>query len=180
VTLAVTTVATLFMLSFGVGCSHKAAGGASSATTTREMVPSTTATTTTLPSMGTGGDALYGDYVRPEFGLIKRPANRYSSDEWSVLFPEPGAWKGIVQIAYVGHRKLLGHAYAYEANRNGALRLIGERHRRRLGGGFTCESGQALYAWTRSADYTILRLRPLRDSCAVRRRILTADWSFID
>ena len=105
--------------------------------------------------MGTGGDALYGDYVRPEFGLIKRPANRFSADEWSVLFPEPGAWKGVVVVSYVGHKKLLGHAYAYEATRSGALHLTGERHRRGLGGGFTCKSGAALYSWMRSVNYTV-------------------------
>jgi hypothetical protein len=137
-------------------------------------------TTTSPPAFGTGGDALYGDYVRPEFGLIKKKALRFHRDAWSVTFPEPGAWKGVVAVSYVGHKNLLGHAYAYEASRSGALRLIGEKQRRGLGGGFTCQSGRALYSWSRSPDYTVLRLRPIRDSCAVRRRILTADWSFID
>jgi hypothetical protein len=121
-----------------------------------------------------------------EAALIQKPAIRHASDEWSVLFPEPGAWKGVVGIIYWGHKRPLGREYAYQAARGGALRLGVES----LGadsripglerGGFTCAGGPALYAWSRSINYEILRLRPIRDSCAVRRRILTADWIFID
>lgn len=147
----------------------------------------TTATSTTLPAMGTGGDALYGDYTRPEFGLIKKPALRHHSDEWSIVFPEPGAWKGVVVIVYWGLRRPLGHAYAYQATEGGSLRLGSEtRAPSRVAadglerGGFTCPRGMALYAWSRSPNYAYLRLRPIRDSCSPRRRILTADWTFID
>jgi hypothetical protein len=171
----------LSLVLLAAGCSHSASRSGESPRTRAETRASTSAeTTTSAVAFGTGGDALYGDYARPEFGLIKKKALRFHSDVWSVTFPEPGAWKGVVVIAYWGQKNPLGHAYAYEASRKGALHLLGERHRRELGGGFSCPTGQALYSWSRSPDYTLLRLRPIRDSCAVRRKILTADWSFID
>jgi len=119
----VTTFASVCLLSFGAGCSHRATGSGSSSSTSRGVVSSPAATTTSPPALGTGGDALYGDYVRPEFGLIKKPALRHHSDEWSVVFPEPGAWKGVVVILYWGHKTPFGHAYAYQATKDGSLRL---------------------------------------------------------
>jgi hypothetical protein len=178
------TCATVCVLSLGAACSHMSAAGTSSSSTTRGVKGPTT--TTSSPVLGTGGDALYGDYTRPEFGLIKQRALRNHSDAWSVLFPEPGAWKGVVGILYWGHKKPLGRLYAYQATRDGKLELGAEtlapdrRVPRLKRGGFTCRQGHALYLWSRSSDYTLLRLRPIRDWCAVRRRILTADWSFID
>jgi len=130
--------------------------------------------------MDTGGPALYGDYIRPEFGLIRKPAIRNRSDVWFILFPEPGSWKSAVEVAYAGHKRFLGHAYTYEANREGQLRLVTEKHLSGLRGGFTCGNGQALYAWRRSPDYTVLRLEAIRDLCTERRKILETDWSFVD
>jgi len=183
----VTTFASVCLLSFGAGCSHRATGSGSSSSTSRGVVSSPAATTTSPPALGTGGDALYGDYVRPEFGLIKKPALRHHSDEWSVVFPEPGAWKGVVVILYWGHKTPFGHAYAYQATKDGSLRLGQEaRAPSRIAadglerGGFTCSGGRALYAWSRSPNYAFLRLRPIQDRCATRRRILAADWTFID
>ena len=170
----------------GSACSHSAPGSAASSSTRAEATASMSeGTTTSSLAFGTGGYALYGDYVRPEFGLIKRPAIHGGSDEWFVTFPEPGAWRGVVVIGYAGRKlKEPGHAYRYTANRGGTLRLGAETQLPEkspmVRGAFSCKRGDALYSWMRSADYTLLRLSPIRDSCAVRKRILTADWSFID
>jgi hypothetical protein len=110
----------------------------------------------------------------------EKAALRYHADVWYVLFPEPGAWRGVVEIAYVGSKKPLGHAYAYAANRR-TLRLLHETQRPGLKHGFACDhNGPALYEWTRSDDYTILRFTALEEPCPVRRRILEAEWSFVD
>jgi hypothetical protein len=181
----VTTFAVLSLLSCGAGCSHEAQSGPSSSTS-GEVASSLPTTTTSPPTLGTGGHPLYGDYVRPEFGLIKKRALRHHSDEWSVVFPEPGAWKGVVTIVYWGQKKPLGHAYAYQASKDGSLRLGPETRAPRRsfpvleGGGFACTRSPALYAWARSSNYELLRLTPMQDRCAVRRRILSAEWTFID
>jgi hypothetical protein len=80
----------------------------------------------------------------------------------------------------------MGRRFRRQATRDGKLELGAETLAPDSGvrglkrGGFTCGQGHAVYLWSRSSDYTLLRLRPIRDGCAVRRRILTADWSFID
>jgi hypothetical protein len=170
------------------GCDHRASGsGVSSGTRATSKAASSEATTTSPPAFVTGGDALYGDYVRPEFGLIKKAAPRRFNDWWSVVFPEPRAWKGVVVIQYVGRPRPLGHSYRYRATQDGSLLLgreIPAPARVAAGGlergGFRCPKGQALYAWSRWRNYAALRLRAVRDRCIDRRRILTADLSFID
>jgi alpha-beta hydrolase superfamily lysophospholipase len=132
------------------------------------------------PVFGNEGPPLYGFYLRPEFGLIKKRALRFHNDAWFVSFPEPGSWNGVVEIAYGGHQKPLGHAYKYTANRR-TLRLGSEVNRAGLKhSGFACGGGGAVYRWTRSENYTILRLSAIQDPCETRRRILEADWSFVD
>lgn len=105
----------------------------------------------------------------------------YTNGAWFVLFPEPGAWRGVVEIAYAGQKQSLGHAYTYAANRR-TLRLRGETERPGLKrGGFTCHNdGPAVYTWTRSDDYTLLRFMAIEEPCAIRRKILEAEWRFID
>jgi hypothetical protein len=89
-----------------------------------------------------------------------------------------------VAIGYAGRKKDIGHTYRYEADRGGTLRLGAETQSPGFAknpGVFRCPTGgPALYHWTRSDDYTVLRLRAIHDPCAVRQRILEADWSFVD
>jgi len=126
-------------------------------------------------------DPIYGDYERPEFGLIDKHALPYHSDAWFITFPEPGAWSGVVRIAYAGGKEEIGHAYAYTADPH-TVRLGAERHLPDLKNrGFDCPSNPpAVYRLWRSSDYGVLRLTAIDDPCKIRRTILEAAWGFID
>jgi hypothetical protein len=110
-----------------VGCgSRDTASSNGSPSTTGPAVVSTVSVTTSRETRNEG-PPLYGDYQRPEFGLVKERALRYHADVWFVLFPEPGARRGVVEIAFAGRKTALGHAYAYTANRR-TLRLGAEKN----------------------------------------------------
>jgi hypothetical protein len=160
------------LLSLGCGSSDTASSKGSSSSTSRTSVST---------SPRNEGPPIYGDYQRPEFGLVKKPALRFHADVWYVLFPEPGAWSGVVEIGYAGRKAAVGHAYAYTANRR-MVRLGAETQRAGLKrGGFACQhDGPAVYGWTRSDDYTILRFTAIQEPCAIRRTILEAEWRFVD